>query len=433
MRKSDKLTVSSTMDADEILKTLENLFLGFRSVGAQRTWCAASFVPIVPELIAGESIWRERKAETEGVGSWVRALDFFSHSQQLFLARGGELLYLQLCEALKQDPEKIRTWATNANISLSAREGDPALLHNALEKALRNVLGACPPTVGKLAAFLDTGIETETEELTDCESDHLTPKFASCGWCPGEAWREGALFAVEILRLCEAALDPIERLELLEIACAMQMLRAICAQSARYSSRFNEVANAASPFGFVLAVSDPAGSQTIVKQMSRRSVNVIQRMIRDAIRHPDILERLSALDDGERAKVYNEADTRYGHKLFTTVAKRIGLIVPKRGGGARFVLNDKLLRFLVLSTIRPGQRVAYETFKELIFAHFGLAVDDDKLGQSCRWAGTGRLATLSGDADAWLTEMLNAAGVMIHLSDACSLVMNPFAGEDKTP
>jgi len=122
---------------DEILKTLENLFSGFEVSGATRTWCAASFVPIVPELIAGESIWRERKAETEGVGSWVRALDFFSHSHNCSFARGRGLLYLQLCEALKQDPEKIRTWATNANISLSAREGDPALLLLALEKALR--------------------------------------------------------------------------------------------------------------------------------------------------------------------------------------------------------------------------------------------------------------------------------------------------------
>ena len=127
---------------------------------------------------------------------------------------------------------------------------------------------------------------------------------------------------------------------------------------------------------------------------------------------------------------YKEADGRYGHKLFLTVAKRLGLVVPKRGAGARLVLNDKLLRCMVLATIRPGERVTYESFKKLLFAHYGLALDDATVGRSCAWSGTARLSTLGGDADAWLAEMLDASGMLIRLSDSFSLVTNPFdAGE----
>ncbi len=110
------------------------------------------------------------------------------------------------------------------------------------------------------------------------------------------------------------------------------------------------------------------------------------------------------------------------------MAKRIGLVVPKRGAGARFVLNEKLLRYLVLTTIRPGERVTFESFKRLLFAHHGLAVDDETIGQSCLWSGTSRLTTLGGDADGWLTRMLDASGMLIRLSDSCSLVTNPFDG-----
>lgn len=426
------LSMTGVVDSTEVLRTLENLFLGFQSVGGQRTWCAASFLPVARELIAGESIWRETKAAKASVSDWNSALAFFSHSQQIFLARGGELLYLQLCNALRQDADKLQSLVKDIAISLSTRESDPTLLHGALEKALASVLDACPETVGKLAEFLDTGVEAETAQNTDANENTGEPRFVSCGWCPEESWPEGTLFAVELLRLCEAVVDPIERLELLEIACVMQVLRSLCAQSARYIVRTNDIRDGAGPLGFVWVVSDPTGTHTVVKQISRRNVNSIQRMIHDAVRHPNIMSRFSGVGPAELSKIYKEADSRYGYKLFLTVAKRIGLVVPKRGAGARFVFNEKLLRFLVLVTIRPGERVTYDTFKKLIFSHYGLAVDDETIGRSCQWSGTGRLTTLGGDADAWLTEMLEAAGVLIRLSDSCSLVINSFDGGEKS-
>jgi hypothetical protein len=436
LRDPKNLVVSGTADSTEVLRTLENLFLGFQGVGGQRTWCAQSFLPVVRELIVGESIWRETRAKAEDVRDWDDALDFFSHSQQVFLARGGELLYLQLCNALRQDGSELRAWCNQAGLSFSAREYTPELLDDALQASIKSVLDACPETVGKLAAFIDLGIDPRTADSTDRALDGK-PRFTRCGWCPSENWPEGLLFAVELLRLCEAAIDPIERLELMEIACAMQVLRSLCAQSARYVDWPQARASGAGPLMFVWAISDPEGQHPVVKQISRRSVNAIQRMIYDAVRHPDILAVLKQQEREDRVHgrmwrdPYREADSRYGYKLFLTVAKRIGLIVPKRGAGARFVLNDRLLRFLVMSVIRPGERVTYETFKKLMFAHYGIALDDEKIAQACEWCGTGPLTTLGGNSDAWVTKMLNAAGVLLRLSDSCSMVTNPFGGGER--
>jgi hypothetical protein len=185
---------------------------------------------------------------------------------------------------------------------------------------------------------------------------------------------------------------------------------------------------AAGPLGYIWAISDPGGKHTAVKQISRRSVNAVQRLIYDALRHPSIRDHYVGVAAKDVEKAYTEADRRYGHKLFLTIAKRLGLIIPRRGSGARFVLNDRLLRCLVLSTIRPGERVTYDSFKQLLFAHHGLAVDDQTIGQSCAWSGTSQLTTLGGNADDWLLHMLEASGMLIRLSDACSLVINPFDG-----
>jgi hypothetical protein len=427
----NRLSISGSMDATKVLKTLENLFLGFQSLSGQRTWCAVSFLPVARELIAGESIWQASKVNSakEPVETWQQALRFFSHNQQIFLARGGELLYLQICNALAQDPSEAHSWMVGLGISPSREESDLPLLHAALENALERVFTNCPETIGKLAEFVDTRVDPDTAEYTDFAKAN-EPRFCECGWCPVESWREGTLFTIELLRLCRATVDPIERLELLEIACALQVLRSLCAQSARYTNRSETANTGGNPLGYVWAISDPTGLHTAVKQISRRNVNAVQRLIYDALRHPSIRES-DSLAGEDVTGIYREADSRYGHKLFLTMAKRIGLIVPKRGGGARFVLNDRILRCLVLATIRPGERVTYENFKDLLFAHYGIAVDDEAIGRSCVWSGTSRLTTLGGNADAWLIEMLDASGMLLRLSDACSLVRNPFDGGEE--
>lgn len=428
----EKLVRSESMDTTEVLRTLENLFLGFQGVGGQRTWCAQAFIPIARNFIGGESIWKKTLATANDITDWNEALNFFAYNQHIFLARGGELLYLQICNSLRQEEETLINWAQKNGLSFSNRESFPLKLHNALNNAINSVLNACPDTIGKLADFIDTGIESETAKLTEYDRKSGEPRFTRCGWCPTESWPEGFLFAVEMLRISESAIDPIERLELMEVACAMQVLRSLCAQSARYVGWVQERKKYSSPLNYVWAISDPTGHNNALKQISKRCVNNIQKMIYDAVRNSNIKSVLKEqkADDDEHGIIwkdpYREVDTRYGYKLFLTLSKRIGLIVPKRGAGARFILNDKLIRFLVMSVIRPGERMRYNTFKNLIFAHYGIALDKEKIGQACEWCGSRKLSTLGEESDAWFIHMLEASGVLLHLSDAHSLVVNPF-------
>lgn len=413
-------TTANDDSKENVLKTLENLFLGFQGAGTQRTWCAQSFVPVCKGFLCAETLWNETDARRYSADSWEEITKsftkFFSVNRHRFLARGGEVLYLQICNALKQDAETVKAWveASALRDSFTNDEKNPIWLHEQLNLELGKLMQLCPKTVTDLAEFIDNGVEKQTSGRTDWEDDQ--PRYTGCGWCPEDSWQEGYIFAVEILRVCRAEVDLMDRLELLETACAMQVLRSLAMQASR---------NLESPDDrfYRLAVSDPDGQNIAVRQVSRASVRALEKMIYDAIRHPDIESRIRKPD---YLKLYREADRRYGHKLFIALAKRIGLIIPRRGSGMRFVLNERLLRFLVISLV-PAKRLTYDSFKALAEAHYGLAFDEAALSRASARATGVQIESFGGATDEWLQEMLDAAGVLRRLSDSCALVENPAA------
>jgi len=429
----ERIELAGGINRQDVLKTIENLFLGFQRVGGQRTWCAQSFLPICPEMISGETIWKDAKATRDKVETWQDITDtkgYFQSSQHIFLARGGEALYLQICNALRTPQNEIKSWLEELDCK---KEGDkeavPEKLREALSFGIGSALKDCPSGLGLLAAFIDQGVDKDTQKGTDLDDKGL-PRYTKCGWCPEETWKEGYLFAVDLLRICEAGLDPVERLTLMETACAVQVLRSVCAQSARYEEGVDN--GGAGPLGYVWAVSDPDGRNTILKRISQRSVNTTLLMIQRALRCTEITENVAEQEKTAQANgnkwtdPYKEADTRYGHKLFQTLAKRLGFMVPRRGPGARFVLTDHLLRYLVLTIVRPGERMTYDSFLDQVFLRFGMALGGRHLTKACEWSGSHPPAALNGDADQWVTDMLEGSGVLVRLSDSCSMVENPL-------
>jgi hypothetical protein len=411
---------------ENVIRTLENLFLGFHGIGIQRTWCAQSFMPICAGMLASETIWNEAYASRNRPDSWddlsAQYTSYFSANKHRFLARGGEVIYLQLCNALGRESDEVLKWLKTSGLStfLTNNERNPALLHSELALNLSNLMTEAPATISELAQFIDQGIEGETAQRTDRDGRH--PRWTQCGWCPEETWPESYLFAVEFLRVCRARLDLIDRLELLETLCALQVMRTLTTQAARYSHT-----GEASPWPACrFAISDPEGSNVTVKQVSRATVQKASKTIYDGLRHPDILE---GTPPNELDKLYAEADRRYGHKLFITLGKRIGMIVPRRGAGMRFVLNVRLLRLLIIA-LSPGRRMTYETFKRAAEAHFGFAFDEDALGRTNEWATGVRIESFGGPTDEWLAGMLEEAGALRRLSDSCALVENAAAAPE---
>jgi len=408
-------------DKTQVVKTLENLLLGFQGAGTSRTWCAQSFIPISRGLVAGEAIWNETKAKSHYAESWSYVLDntklYFSLNKHRFLARGGELLYLQICNAMKQNPEAIQAWNLDAKLEFSSEELEPEKLLTRLERGLAKFFSACPKFIDDLAEFIDDKLDPETAAKTDMQEQQ--PRFVEAGWCNSATWQEGYLLAVEMNRILSSGLDVMDSVYYLETLFMLHTLRNLIMQSSRCLSN----GEAKWP-GYYMAINRSDEENGTLKRISHQSLKNIEKTIYMAIR-----SHMQGTDIVQDEKILKEADTRSGHKFFLKMAKQAGLVIPKRGAWARFVLTPQILRVLVTTIVPQQGRITYETFKQLIRARWGMVFDEAGFGECCQWLGVEKVY-LSSDTDAWLLEMLAESGLLMHLSDSCALVLHPNQGND---
>lgn len=418
----DIMRTDGSIDKREIVEALGNLFLGFQGAGFNRTWCAQTFLPISSNFLIQETLWNETIARREGQMTWLDSLSqfkkFYSVAKHRFMARGGELLYLQLCNAFRTDENEFHKFVST--LDFTEEEQDLKTLHSALEKNLSQITNQSPAMLNHIATLIDAIDEKTTQQL------EAKNEFSECAWCPEESWQEGYLFAVELNRLCQAAIDPIERIELLIVGCALHVLRCLSAQSIRFSKTDEHIKSYGGSLKFAWIVTSPRERARGAKILSQRNLQINQRVIQQALRHEEIYKNANCHAKNKRDTLYNEADNRYGHKLFLSLAKKIGLVIPQRGPGARFVLNDKILRYLVLTLVRPGERRTLEDFKESLYTHYGIAIEGDQLLHAMKWSEFPIIESTKLESTHWLETILQASGFLIHLSDAFSLVQNPF-------
>jgi hypothetical protein len=73
-----------------------------------------------------------------------------------------------------------------------------------------------------------------------------------------------------------------------------------------------------------------------------------------------------------------------------------------------------------------------DTFKRQVELHHGLVFEEGALQAARTPPGKAELLDSSDNADSHLERMLDASGVLVRLSDSCSLVRNPFFKEPQS-
>ncbi|WP_020560064.1 hypothetical protein [Thiofilum flexile] len=406
-------------EKEEAVHLLQNLFCGFMGASSNRTWVTNCFFPASAALLSREVSWEHVKAsraQKNKITNWNSSVEYFSDNLRNFMSRGGELLFLQLTNLF----EELKSYRFDELLS------DPAYMH--LKPRLNNLKEGIEKNIKSLIHDSMMGLEdivSLVENRLDEYKINETKKKASLGWVSKASRTEALLFSIEIENICNSNTGTLDKLEFLQTLCSMQVMRTLCFQA----RRVDENTSITDGFvgNYVWIVANPNEIVTgATRKMAQNSFNIIESMLFRAIRNPAIAADGIVFSSNN---LKNGDDNTFRH--FTKFAKEIGLVVPRTGQGARFVLHQGLLRFLVAALIRPGERIRLNQFYQRIFAHYGIAIGGDQLKVALQWIGK------EGDGDtyavasssAWVEEALKQGGFLVELSDAVSMVINP--GEEQ--
>ncbi len=405
----------STEEKDEAVRLLQSLFAGFVGVAKNRTWVTHSFLPASPTLLAREVDWLHSKAVKDAdLQHWDDAKKYFATDRHNFMARGGELLFLQLAHLFSDKGHTAVDAIRSSTNYEHLAQSDLVELREGIEIGLRSILEDAVGSISELACFIE-------EALTSYRL-YDQGKRAPLGWVPAASVPEAFLFASELNNIYRSTLGSLEKIDLLQILSCMQVLRSLCFQAQRMDDSSNHTDGFIGGYSWIVADTN-AKSDSAVRKLAQGSFERIEEMLYRVLRKV-------AKSSGDEASNFNEAD-KHGFQIFRKIAKELGLVVPRTGSGQRFVLPPQLLRFLVAALVEPGERVRLTEFYSRVFAHYGIALGDQQLVIALGWNGSEsgtRDYAVAADT-AWVEEALQQGGFLVELSDAVSIVHNPGSKE----
>jgi hypothetical protein len=405
----------SSEERDETVRLLQSLFSGFVGVARNRTWATHSFLPVAPALLSREVDWLHTAAlRNQHLQSWDESKTHFATDRHNFMARGGELLFLQLANlfSVLDRPEVGKLQNSTGYEHLNNR--CPEKIKTSIEQGLKKILKDAVGPIGQVAEF----VEQSLSDLGDIDES----KSAPLGWVPSSSSIEAYLFACELENICHSPVGPLEKIDLLQQLCCMQVLRSLCFQARRVEGGENRTDGFWGGYAWIVA-DFQAGEEASDRKRAQSTFIKIEEMLFR------VLRQVGATYGDTRIK-YSEAD-KHGFHIFRKIAKELGLVIPRKGRGQRFVLPPHLLRFLVAAVMVPGERVRLTEFYSRVFAHYGIALGDKQLVSALKWMGNeaGAKDYAVAANNSWVEEALQQGGYLMELSDAVSIVLNPGNAE----
>ncbi|GEK14723.1 hypothetical protein [Aliivibrio fischeri] len=414
-----KLSSGTENQKDETIRILQSLFSGFTGIAKNRTWVTHSFLPAAPSLISREIAWRHTAAKKDDNAlDWESSLKHFDTGSHLFMARGGELLFLQLAHLFTLTSEEVNKKLNIHSVNEYSHLKGVNLqeLQPSLESALTKLLTGSLRKVEQLSSFIETSLSDVT---LNKEDDDTKPKKATLGWVPRSSIPEAFLFATELNNICLSSLGELDKLEMMQLLCCLHVLRSLSFQAQRLNQLGTETQGFIGNYAWI--VSDPDANRTSsCRRLSQSSFEGIESLLYGVLR---VVHSATKPHEVYKDK---EADD-HGFKIFRKIGKEIGLVIPKTGQSQRFVLSPTLLRVLVAAVIKPGERVRLTEFYRRVFSHYGIAIANQQLSVAINWSSMSQdnkdyaMTTES----LWIEEALKQGGFLVELSDAVSIVHNP--------
>ena len=376
----------------EYLESLQDLFHGYAVVIKKRFWGAQALLPICPEfmLCGCDPSEKKRRKEVQYFEDNKISVDTkFSFDKRNFLARGGELYYLHLLQGLKHNPEKKEL----------------------LEDLLKDLTVVQCRKISRMASYVQ---ETWEKEMGFEKND--LKQLLNISYIPDSAYigcEENSID--ELINYLSCKMHPINRIDILAKGVMFQILRMMSYAVANYLK--------IEPKKWIVDMRGKASSDT-VKKLSSESFRRVEDDFMTALN--DIASSFH-LPEEESMNVVRKAKTD-SLDIFRAKGKELQCIVPVKGPFERFSLSEDVIRFLVLSLVAPQEKMTLNMFLEKLYRHYNIVIGP---AEYKKMVGTDSdinesLTNSFIDNAAAFQSFLKATGFLRELSDATSIVVNPY-------
>ncbi|WP_339213958.1 hypothetical protein [Solibacillus sp. FSL W8-0372] len=380
---------TSAYNHEFALDVIQDLFYGYNGIVGKRSWFAQSLLPLAPEIIFTESIGNKKTRSEILQPEKNLLIDIdrkFQFNQHMFMARGGEVYYLHVLQGLKQFPPECRE-----------------IISNKLKELVTSI-----PQLSSLADF----VQSEWEDFIDLEETkedfHYIKKKIEV--IPKD-YEDVAPYTVkELQNLLNSELDTFEKVELLGMLIAIQIIRMM-------THRSNKVLNIEKKQPLVIDLTKV--TQGAIRKQAVQSYEQLEENLFRAI--------FNAYDEEKESHKKNAITdaAKDTSLLVRKLGKDIGLVIPPTGVNMRMTLDENLVKILVLTLISPGERLLFTTFLQKCYEQYNIIIGPKEA--ELHFDDVAYLNDFNENERIFL-ELLRNCGFLKNLSDATSIVENPFKG-----
>lgn len=383
----DKMDISDKEEAKEYVENIQDLFHGYAAVVRNRFWGAQTLLPICPEFVlCGVDPTESKRRKNVKWEKEPQSLDeYFDFTRHNFLSRGGELYYLHLLQAL----------SINKNNQIILEDLLNDLMNNQCQK------------ISKLADFVQESWEKQYS------INKITQRM-EVSYIPASGYKECGSYSVdELISYLNCKLHPITRIEILAKGVMLQIMRMMSFRVADYLGK--------EPLTWIV---DMKGATTdTVKKLAHDSFRNIESDFMTAINK---MANETSVGADQRMKKVREARIN-SLDIFKNKGKELQCIIPISGPFERFTLSEDIIRFLVLSLVKPGDKMTLNMFLEKLYTNYRIVIGPEEYKKSLKNSSMGSSLVNSFSENVLAFQcFLRDTGFLRELSDATSIVVNPY-------
>lgn len=386
-----KMDDMSEEDKNEYLESIQDLFHGYAVVIKNRFWGAQALLPICPEfMMCGcDPSEKKRKAAVKWDDDPITVDSKFSFDRRNFLARGGELYYLHLLQGLEEQPEK----------------------KNTLEYLLNDLVAVQCEKISKMASF----VQETWEKGMGFDRDELSQQL-NLSFIPENAYKECEVYSVdELINFLSCKMHPINRMEILAKGIMFQIMRMMSWRVSSYLGNDKRK----------WIVDMKGASKDSVKKIAADAYSALEADFMTALNQ--IAKEFNISEDEMMTCVQKAKQDSLD--IFRAKGKEMQCIIPNKGAFERFSLSEDIIRFLVLALIAPGEKMTLNMFLEKLYEHYGIVIGPNEYRKSLEndYSLDISLASCFAENEVAFQKFLKETGFLKELSDATSIVTNPYA------